>query len=213
MRTFKQQCYFGYWGLALPWITWFVASLLLQRHMFHPRSVYEIWGRQSGTRRVFWPSTYVFSCHYHSTHAPYSSSTTFLCSCDRASWAKREERIPTRCNNIDDLLPIADVDCDYSLDMFRASLCPLSGEKTTCYCIWSVFACSFGCGRLRYCGATLRVWKLWRLSAATFTVLTPYSNLHSAHTLQRSTTVPQPATSKTTSKYTPYAVTRCLFSW
>jgi len=24
---------------------------------------------------------------------------------------------------------------DYSLDMFRASLCPSSGEKTTCYCI------------------------------------------------------------------------------
>jgi len=32
-----------------------------------------------------------------------------LCSCDRASSAKREERIPTRCNNIDDLLSIPDV--------------------------------------------------------------------------------------------------------
>ena len=30
---------------------------------------------------------------------------------------------------------------------------------------------------------------------------------------QRSTTVPQPATSNTTSKYTPYAVTHGLFSW
>jgi len=29
---------------------------------------------------------------------------------------------------------------DNSLDMFRASLCPSSGEKTTFYCIWSVFA-------------------------------------------------------------------------
>ena len=29
---------------------------------------------------------------------------------------------------------------DYSLDMFRASLCPLSGEKTTCYCMWGIFA-------------------------------------------------------------------------
>jgi len=28
----------------------------------------------------------------------------------------------------------------YSLDMFRASLCPTSGEKTTCYCIWGTFA-------------------------------------------------------------------------
>ena len=44
---------------------------------------------------------------------------------------------------------------DYSLDMFRASLCPSSGEKTTCYCIWGIFAGSVGCGRLRYCGATL----------------------------------------------------------
>jgi len=35
---------------------------------------------------------------------------SFLCSCDRASWAKREERIPTRCKNIDDLLSIPDVD-------------------------------------------------------------------------------------------------------
>jgi len=33
-----------------------------------------------------------------------------LCSCDRASWAKREESIPTRCNSIDDLLSIPDVD-------------------------------------------------------------------------------------------------------
>jgi len=29
---------------------------------------------------------------------------------------------------------------DISFDMFRASLCPSSGEKTTFYCIWSVFA-------------------------------------------------------------------------
>jgi len=28
----------------------------------------------------------------------------------------------------------------YSLDMFWASLCPSSGEKTTCYCIWGIFA-------------------------------------------------------------------------
>jgi len=25
---------------------------------------------------------------------------------------------------------------DYCLDMFRTSLCPSSGEKTTCYSIW-----------------------------------------------------------------------------
>jgi len=44
---------------------------------------------------------------------------------------------------------------DYSLDMFQASLCPSSGEKTTCYCIWGIFAGSVGCGRLQFCGATL----------------------------------------------------------
>jgi len=31
--------------------------------------------------------------------------------------------------------------------MFRASLCPSSGEKTTCYCIWGIFAGSVGYGR------------------------------------------------------------------
>ena len=33
-----------------------------------------------------------------------------LYSCDRASWAKCEGRIPTRCNNVNDLLSIPDVD-------------------------------------------------------------------------------------------------------
>jgi len=42
----------------------------------------------------------------------------------------------------------------YCLDAFRASLCPSSGEKTTCYCIW-VLAGSVGCGWLRCCGAML----------------------------------------------------------
>ena len=40
--------------------------------------------------------------------------------------------------------------------MFRASLCPSSGEKTTCYGISGIFAGSVGCGRLRYCGAMLQ---------------------------------------------------------
>jgi len=52
-----------------------------------------------------------------------------LCSCDRASWVKREERKPTRCNNIDDLLSIVNVDYWHCLNMFRATLCPSSGER------------------------------------------------------------------------------------
>jgi len=93
-----------------------------------------------------------------------------LCSCDRASWAKREERIPTRCNNTDDLLSIVDVDYWQQSRHVSVIFMPIIRRKD-------------------------------------------HVLLHSAHTLQRSTTVPQPATSNTTSKYTPYAVTRGLFSW
>jgi len=52
-----------------------------------------------------------------------------ICSCDRASWAKREEKIPTRCNNIDVYCQFQMLITDYSLNMFRTSLCPSSGEK------------------------------------------------------------------------------------
>ena len=52
-----------------------------------------------------------------------------LGSCDRASWAKCVEREPTRCNNQMFII-------NFSLNMFRASLCPSSGEQRPCYCIW-----------------------------------------------------------------------------
>ena len=65
---------------------------------------------------------------------------------------------------------------DYCLDMFRASLCPSSGEKNTCYCIW-VLAGNVGCGWLRCCGATLYGVSTVKVAArvATLTVLTPYN--------------------------------------
>jgi len=77
------------------------------------------------------------------------------------------------------LLSIQMFNIDYHLDMFRASLCPSSGEIDHVLLYMGLFAGSVGCGWLRYCSS---------------------SNLQSAHTLQRSTTVPQPATSNTTSK-------------
>jgi len=95
-----------------------------------------------------------------------------LCSCDCASWAKREERIPTRCNNIDDLLSIPDVIIDYCLDMFRAFYAHHQEKKTTCYCIWGLLLVVLdvaGCGSVVL---RCRVWAQW---AATFTVLTPYN--------------------------------------
>jgi len=43
--------------------------------------------------------------HYHP-----QNTSQYICSCDSASLVKREERKPTRCNNIDDLLSIMGVD-------------------------------------------------------------------------------------------------------
>ena len=39
------------------------------------------------------------------------------------------ERKPTRCNNQMFII-------NFCLNMFRASLCPSSGEQRPCYCIW-----------------------------------------------------------------------------
>ena len=75
--------------------------------------------------------------------------STLLCSCDRASWVKREERKPTRRNNIDDLLSIVDVDYWHCLNMFRASSCPSSGERpsvTACGVYLLVVLDVAGCG-------------------------------------------------------------------
>ena len=78
-----------------------------------------------------------------------------LGSCDRASWAKYEERKPTRCNNYMFII-------NFCPNMFRASLCPSSGEQRPCYCIWWVVLVLLdvvGSG----CGALLcRMWALWR---------------------------------------------------
>ena len=44
---------------------------------------------------------------------------------------------------------------EYCLDMFRASLCPSSGEKDHVLLHMGFIAGSVGCGWLRFCGATL----------------------------------------------------------
>jgi len=53
------------------------------------------------------------------------------------------------------LLSIQLFNIDYCLDMFRASLCPSSGEKDHVLLYMGLFAGSVGCGWLGYCGATL----------------------------------------------------------
>jgi len=89
-----------------------------------------------------------------------------LCFCDRASWAKREEGTPTRCNNIDDLLSIADES---------------SSNLHSAHTLQQPSQCSH--------------------PTATFTVLTPYSNLH---TLQQPSQCSHPTSTFTV--LTPYNV-------
>ena len=86
-----------------------------------------------------------------------------LCSCDRASWVKRRERIPTRCNNID-------IYCQFRcLILTTVSTCfghlyaHRQEKKTTCYCIWG---CLLVVLDVAGCGTVVlgcRVWALWKL--------------------------------------------------
>ena len=82
--------------------------------------------------------------------------------CDRASWANCEVREKTH------KMQQLDVYYQYFLNMFRASLCPSSGEQDVCYCTWcaalvllDVVGSGFG---------ALRCWvqALWRV---TFTMM------------------------------------------
>ena len=77
--------------------------------------------------------------------------------CNRASWANCEVREKT--NKMQQL----DVYYQHFLNMFRASLCPSSGEQEVCYCRWCAAlvlldVVGSGCGALR-----CRVRALWRL--------------------------------------------------
>ena len=88
--------------------------------------------------------------------------------CDRASWANCEVRKKT--NKMQQL----DVYYQHFLNMFRASLCPSSGEQDVCYCTWCAALVLLdvvgnGCGALR-CG----VRAVWRL-LFDFTLLAPYN--------------------------------------
>ena len=90
--------------------------------------------------------------------------------CDSASWANCEVRENT--NKVQQL----DVYYQHFLNMFRAPLCPSSGEHDVCYCKWCAAlvlldVVDSGCGALSF-----RVRALWRLlfDSVTFTVLTPH---------------------------------------
>jgi len=89
---------------------------------------------------------------------------------------------------------------DYSLDMFRASLCPSSGEKTTCYCIWGIFAAK------REDADISRVVFFGVLVCG---LVSGYQTTHQ-HTKKDNTAYIR--VFSCCSKYTPYAVTRGLFS-
>jgi len=166
---------------------------------------------------------YLLLCHCNNgrRNAPLLRHTYIacvLCSCDRASWVKREERKPTRCNNIDDLLSVVNVDYWHCLNMFRASLCPYSGERprVTARGVYLLVVLDVaGCGTVvlcwgcEHCEGCCRVWALWRLLFDCAVCAVEQQPSQWSHP-QHSTTVPQRATSSTTSKCTPHAVTRGL---
>jgi len=81
-------------------------------------------------------------------------------SADRASWAKREERIPTRCKNIDNLLSIPDVDYWLLSRHVSGIFMPIIRPRVTAYGFWLVVLDVTGCGAVVL---RCRVWALWRL--------------------------------------------------
>ena len=90
--------------------------------------------------------------------------------------------------------------------MFRASLRPSSGEKTTCYCIWGFFFLLVvldvaGCGSVVL---RCRVWALWRLLLE----LQPSQCSHPTTQHHKTATSHIQHYQQTT----PYAVIRGLFS-
>ena len=95
-----------------------------------------------------------------------------------------------------------DIYYEYFLNMFRASLCPSSGEQDVCYCTWCaelvlLDVVGSGCGALR-----CRVRALWRL----------LFNVQCSHpTTQRPTTATNHI--QQNQRSTPRAVTHVLFSW
>ena len=88
-----------------------------------------------------------------------------------------EERIITRCNNSDVYCQLQMLITNYCLNMFRASLCPSSGEQRPCITAYGVCASSAGCGWLQLWGvaqqgsSTVKV----TVRTETFTVLAPHN--------------------------------------
>ena len=72
------------------------------------------------------------------------------------------QRKPTRCNNQMFII-------SFCLYMFRASLCPSSGEQRPCYCVWWIVlvlldVIGSGCGALRCrMRAVLTLYRHWRV--------------------------------------------------
>ena len=76
-----------------------------------------------------------------------------------------------------------DVYYQYFLNMFRASLCPSSGEQDVCYCTW--------------CAVLVLLWLVAAVGRCV--VGCEHCGGYCAHTLQRSAPQPLPTTSSSTS--------------
>ena len=136
----------------------------------------------------FWqPFSFVAGCSYCILFLWEMLNFLALCSCDRASGAKREERIPTRCNKINDLLSILDVDYWLLSRHVSGIFMPIIRRKDHVL-LHMGFSWYFGRGWLRCCvvGCEHCEGCCW---AATFTVLTPH-NVAPQHRNQPHPTLP-----------------------
>jgi hypothetical protein len=107
-----------------PWLRRIVAGLSPRRSGFH-KSPCETCGGQSGKGTGVSPITSVFSCQYHSTNAPYTSSSA-SCSCQKDKGAN-PENVPksNACSQIEEhwiqkqfhfLFSLQNVDGDFGID-------------------------------------------------------------------------------------------------
>ena len=147
----------------------FIWGILLLKYFDDIRISAEIWWGRGGGRKRLQNFTYLCHCYME---------IVFSVRCDLRAQKRRYANCELRekTNKMQQL----DVYYQYFLNMFRASLCPSSGDQDVCYCTRCaalVLLDVVGSG----CGAQSN------------------SNLHSARTLQRSAPQPLPATSNRTS--------------
>ena len=111
---------------------WYFAVWKVKFLPLETRLQQKCWGKKNATQKLWMTRQCVYNSCFPSHCRDFLSYTSSLCSCDRASWAKLEEREYQKDATI--LMFII----NYCLNMFRASLCPSSGEQRPCITAYGV---------------------------------------------------------------------------